>query len=322
MKKFIFLFLLTVPGISAYAQKGDSQTGNPLFPGYYADPFAVSYDGVFWIYPTYSAEFKKQVYLDAFSSTDLKNWKKHPRIIDTTAVKWARMAMWAPSALRKDGKYFLFFAANDIHQGETGGIGVAVADRPEGPFADLLGKPLISTIVNGAQPIDQHVFQDDDSTYYMYYGGWGHCNVVQLNSNLSGLVPFSDGTVYKEVTPKGYVEGPFMFKRNGAYYFMWSEGNWGDDTYNVAYAIAKSPLGPFNREGTLLIQNKKIGKGAGHHSILALSNPDRYHIVYHRRPPAETDANSRVVCIEELKFSQDGKIMPVMISNEGVTKLK
>ena len=136
-----------------------------------------------------------------------------------------------------------FFGGNDIqNNSEIGGIGVAVADNPAGPFKDVLGKPLIDKIVNGAQPIDQFVFRDDDGTYYMYYGGWGHCNIVKLSPDLLGVVPFDDGTVYKEVTPQDYVEGPFMLKRNGKYYFMWSEGGWGSPDYRVAYAIADSPF--------------------------------------------------------------------------------
>jgi len=67
-----------------------------------------------------------------------------------------------PASIEKDGKYYFFFAVNDVHEGQTGGIGVAVADRPEGPYSDLLGKPLINDIVNGAQPIDQYVFRDND----------------------------------------------------------------------------------------------------------------------------------------------------------------
>lgn len=73
---------------------------------------------------------------------------------------------------------------------------------------------------------------NDNGHYYMYYGGWGHCNVVQLNDDFTGLVPFEDGTVYKEVTPENYVEGPFMFKKDGKYYFMWSEGGWGGPDYS------------------------------------------------------------------------------------------
>lgn len=77
-----------------------------------------------------------------------------------------------------------------MHEGEVGGIGVAVSDRPEGPYKDLLGKPLINEIVNGAQPIDQFVFRDDDGRYYMYYGGWGHCNVVRLNDRFHRVGSF------------------------------------------------------------------------------------------------------------------------------------
>ena len=78
---------------------------------------------------------------------------------------------------------------------------------------------LIDKIVNGAQPIDQFVFRDDDGSYYMYYGGWHHCNMVKLSDDLLSIVPFDDGTLYKSVTPENYVEGPFMLKRNGKYYF-------------------------------------------------------------------------------------------------------
>ncbi len=226
--------------------------------------------------------------------------------------------MWAPGVLEKDGKYYLFFAANDVHEGEIGGIGVAVADQPQGPFKDLLGKPLINEIVNGAQPIDQYIFKDNDSTYYMYYGGWGHCNIVKLNNDFTGLLPFEDGSLYKEVTPEGYVEGPFMFKRNGKYYFMWSEGGWSGPDYQVAYAIADSPFGPFKRLDTILQQDSEVATGAGHHSVIHNAEKDLWYIVYHRRPLSEKDANHRVTCIDEMTFDQNGNINPVKITFEGV----
>ena len=80
-------------------------------------------------------------------------------------------------------------------------IGVAVADNPAGPFIDAIGKPLINSFHNGAQPIDQFVFKDDDGQYYMYYGGWKHCNIVKLSDDLLSLVPFDDGETFKELTP-------------------------------------------------------------------------------------------------------------------------
>ncbi|QDH79907.1 family 43 glycosylhydrolase [Echinicola soli] len=294
------------------------RAGNPIVEGWYADPEGIIYDDTYWIYPTYSDVYEKQVFMDAFSSKDLVNWTKHERIIDTAEVKWAEKAMWAPGVISKDDKYYLFFAANDVHEGEVGGIGVAVADQPQGPFKDLLGEPLINEIVNGAQPIDQYIFKDQDGAYYMYYGGWGHCNVVKLNDDFTGIVPFEDGEMYKEVTPDSYVEGPFMFIRDGKYYFMWSEGGWGGPDYSVAYAIADSPFGPFKREGKILQQDPEVATGAGHHSVLHAPGEEDYYIVYHRRPLTETHHNHRVTCIDKMEFDENGKIKPVKITFDGV----
>lgn len=206
-------------------------SGNPIVEGWYADPEGVVFDDEYWIYPTLSdipfgadstdfPELKKetraihqvyniQTYMDAFSSKDMVHWTKHPKVLSVENIKWLEFALWAPSIVRANGKYYLFFGGNDIQNDEQyGGIGVAVADNPAGPFKDVLGKPLIDKIVNGAQPIDQFVFKDDDGSYYMYYGGWHHCNMVKLSSDLLSLVPFDDGSYYKSVTPENYVEGP------------------------------------------------------------------------------------------------------------------
>jgi len=316
IRKFTLFFSLSlIFCITINAQK----SGNPLFPGWYADPEATVFGDRYWIYPTYSAPYNQQVFLDAFSSPDLVNWTKHPRVVDTTAVKWAKMAMWAPAIVEKEGSYYLFFAANDIQNNETtGGIGVAVSDQPEGPFRDYLGKPLIDKFHNGAQPIDQFVFRDIDGQYYMYYGGWRHCNVVKLNDDFTGFVPFDDGTLFKEITPEGYVEGSVMFIRNGKYYFMWSEGGWTGPDYRVAYGIADSPLGPFERLGTVLQQDGRIANGAGHNSVINVPGTDEWYIVYHRRPLTERDGNSRMTCIEKLEFDDEGKIVPVVMTHEGV----
>ncbi|HEX5669039.1 MAG TPA: glycoside hydrolase family 43 protein [Chitinophagaceae bacterium] len=317
---FLVLFLFCVSNAWSQA-KPKGYSGNPLFPGWYADPEAIIFGKQYWIYPTYSAPYEKQVFLDAFSSSDLVSWKKHARIIDTSRIKWAKKAMWAPSIIQKDNRYFLFFAANDIQNNEEkGGIGIGVSDSPSGPFTDHLGKPLIDKFHNGAQPIDQFVFRDDDGKIYMYYGGWRHCNLVQLNDQLNGFVPFEDGSTFREITPEGYVEGPFVFKRNGKYYFMWSEGGWTGPDYSVAYAIADHPAGPFKRIGKILQQDRAIATGAGHHSVLTLPGKDKYFIVYHRRPLTETDGNSRETCIDEMKFDKEGLILPVKITKEGVRK--
>jgi beta-xylosidase len=230
--------------------------------------------------------------------------------------------MWAPGVIEKNGSYYFFFAANDVHEGEIGGIGVARADKPEGPYKDLLGKPLIGNIVNGAQPIDQYIFKDKDGSHYMYYGGWRHCNVVKLNDDFTGLVPLPNGEMYMEVTPKGYVEGPIMFIRDGKYYFMWSEGGWTGPNYQVAYAISDNPFGPFERIGTVLKQDPAVATGAGHHSMINIPGTDEWYIVYHRRPLTETSAHNRVTCIDRIEFDENGMIKPVKITFEGVTPRK
>jgi beta-xylosidase len=294
-------------------------SGNPVFPGWYADPEAHVFEGRYWIYPTYSAPYDEQLHMDAFSSSDLVGWEKHPRILELRNVTWAHRALWAPSVVEKDGWYYLFFGANDIQSDdELGGIGVARSRRPEGPFEDHLGRPLIPRFHHGAQPIDQHVFRDADGSYYIVYGGWRHCNIAKLDDDFTGFVPFPDGSTFKEITPAGYVEGAYMLLKDGKYYFMWSEGGWTGPNYAVAYAIGSSPFGPFERIGTILQQDPAVATGAGHHSVLQSPASGRWYIVYHRRPLGETDRNYRVVSIDRLHFDDDGLILPVRITDTGV----
>jgi beta-xylosidase len=297
-----------------------AHAGNPVIKGWYADPEAAIFGKQYWIYPTWSDAYDRQLFFDAFSSPDLVRWTRHPHVLDVHAVSWAKRAMWAPAIVAKDGRYYLFFAANDIQDDkQTGGIGVAVADRPEGPFRDLLGKPLVGKFHNGAQPIDQSVFRDDDGQYYLIYGGWKHANIARLKDDFTGFLPFDDGTVFREITPEHYVEGPMMFKRDGNYYLMWSEGGWTGPDYSVAYAVGDSPTGPFKRIGKILEQDPAIATGAGHHSLL--HTPDgQWYIVYHRRPKGETEANHRVVCIDRLEFDASGRILPVKMTREGVAR--
>ncbi len=165
------------------------------------------YNNRFYVFPTSSRPYDQQTYLDAFSTTDLVNWTKHPNVLTTANVSWARRAVWAPAPITRNGRYYLYFGANDIQSNnELGGIGVAVADAPEGPYRDAIGAPLIPQFVNGAQPIDQDVFIDDDGQAYIYYGGWGHANVAKVNSDMTSLGTFPDGSTFKEITPSGYTE--------------------------------------------------------------------------------------------------------------------
>ncbi len=335
--KIIFLFALIIFSSTTCSQRTGlsditTTSGNPVISGWYADPEGVIFGDEYWIFPTFSSVYEKQVFFDAFSSKDLITWQKHPHVVDTSIIRWARKAMWAPSIIKSDGKYFLFFSANDVQRpggpmwndddttNHFGGIGIAVADAPQGPYRDYLGKPLLSDFNNNAQPIDQFVFRDLDGQQYLIYGGWGHCNIAQLKPDFTGFIPFNDGVLFKEITPDHYVEGPFMFVRNGKYYFMWSEGGWGGPDYSVAYAMADNPLGPFLRIGKVLQQDSTIATGAGHHSIMKDPNEDKWYIVYHRRPIGETARDYRVVCIDRMYFDEKGFIQPIKMTKEGVEK--
>ena len=298
---------------------------NPIVEGWYADPQIRKYGNEYWVFPTASDSFRKQTFFDAFSSSDLKTWKKHPRILTTNEVTWARGAMWAPDAHEVDGKYYFFFSANDTYpvsgrreDGEPkkqpglqgyGGIGVAVADRPEGPYRDLIGKPLIDRFWNGAQPIDQYVFKYKDD-WYMVYGGWGRCNLVKLARDFKSLVPFEDGSLWRNFTPKGYVEGSVMFERNGKWYFMYSCGGWTRDDYCVNYSVGDTPFGPFEFKGKVLGVKRPLATGAGHHSVIRVGEDD-WRICYHRRPIPSKGPHHRVVCIDRMEFDENGDIKPV-----------
>jgi hypothetical protein len=304
--------LLMAPAVAAPPPYTTAEAGNPFVDGRYADPDIAIYNDRYWVFPTSSRVYAEQTYLDAFSSTDLITWTKHPTVLSTANVSWAKYAVWAPAPIQRNGRYYLYFAANDIQSNSAlGGIGVAVADRPEGPYVDAIGRPLIDRFVNGAQPIDQDVFIDDDGQAYIYYGGHGHANVARLNSDMTSLGTFPDGTVFKEITPAGYVEGPQMLKRNGKYYLMWSEGGWTGPDYSVAYAISDSPTGPFQRLDKILAQDAAVARGAGHNSVLNIPGTDTWYIFYHRRPLGETDGNARYLAYDRMNFTADGTIQRV-----------
>ena len=311
---------------------------NPLFEGWYADPQIRRFGGAYWIFPTYSHDFAEQTFLDAFSSKDLKSWAKHEKVLQLKDVPWGHYALWAPDAHEKDGKYYLFFAANEARPVENaitsdwhklrdmpkltaqtfghrkyGGIGVAVADRPEGPYLDLIGKPLVDQFWNGAQPIDQYVFRYKND-WYMIYGGWGRCNMVRLSDDFKSLVPFEDGKMWHDMTPKDYKEGPVMFERKGKWYFMYSSGSWTVDNYCVNYCVSDTPFGPFEFKGCVLASQRPLATGAGHHSVVCVPGTDEWYICYHRRPIPNESPHHRVVCLDRMRFDSAGSIRPVVMT--------
>ncbi len=287
---------------------------NPIDNGCYADPEARFYNGKYYIYVTRSLPFKDQMNHDCFVSDDLVHFEKKEGIIDMSGFPWVTNAVWAPTIIEKDGKYYYIFASNNIQKsGEIGGLEIAVSENPEGPFKAYLDKPLVGDFVNGAQPIDAHLFKDDDGKIYLLFGGWGHCNIALMNETMDGFEKIDGENVFVEITPNDYVEGPCMFKKNGQYYFMWSSGGWTDGTYRVVYSRSKDIMGPYTNEKVVL-KAQEIADGPGHHGYLELSSdPEEWVIVYHRRTVGDNNPHHRYLCIDKMEFDGE-EIKPIIMT--------
>ncbi|PVD10012.1 family 43 glycosylhydrolase [Streptomyces sp. CS207] len=283
-------------------------TRSPVLPGLYADPDVRYMDGRYWIYPTTDGfpgwsgtRFK------AFSSRDLVHWRDHGVILDLGPdVAWADGNAWAPAIAERDGKYYFYFCAEQQ-------IGVAVADSPAGPFKDALGGPLVGKGRFSGQMIDPSVFTDDDGRSYLYWGN-GHGYVVPLNDD---MVSF-DASRVEDITPENFREGSFVVKRDGTYYFMWSEDDTRSEDYHVAYATGPTPLGPWTKRGTILSKRPEYGiLGTGHHSVVNAPGTDDWYVVYHRfalNGPGGPggDGTHRETTIDRLRFAADGTVEPVV----------
>ena len=313
--------LVVFASLTATAAPAQStKSGNPILPGWYADPEAHVFDGQYWIFPTYSAPYDQQTFLDAFSSRDLVTWTKHSHVLDVADVSWAKRAVWAPSIVEKDGWYYLFFGANDIQNDkQVGGIGVARARTPDGPFKDSsrqaahrqVSQRRAADRSDGVQGSRRHVLHR-----LRRLAALQHREAERRLHRRSSRSP--TGRRSRRSRPTGYVEGAFMLIKDGKYYFMWSEGGWTGPNYAVAYAVGSSPFGPFERVGKILQQDSD-GRDRGRASLGAtVAGPGKWYIVYHRRPLGETDRNHRVVSIDELRFDDRGMIQPVRITKEGV----
>lgn len=277
---------------------------------YHADPEARIYNGKYYIYATKSRAYSMQKNIDLYVSADGEHWTEHKNIIDMSTFPYAKRAVWAPSVVEKEGLYYLIFACNDIqNDSEDGGLEIAVAPTPEGPFKNHIGTHLIDRFINGAQPIDAHFFKDEDGKIYLFYGGWGHCNVALMNKNMKG---FSDIT---EITPDGYTEAPCMFKENGKYYFMYSSGNWTDGTYSVMCGITDNPFRKIKTADKILSADNKIANGPGHNGYIK-DVDGQYYCVYHRRPLGRKNKHTRILAIDKMNFNADGTVQTIHMTGE------
>lgn len=301
-KSSIALALLTISVITTRAQTDTLHAPPAVLPGVYADPNIAAFGKKFYIYPTTDGtKGWLSTSFTCWSSDNLVDWKNEGVILDLPKdLSWAKVMAWAPAIAQKNGKYY-FYYSGDVN------IGVAVADKPTGPFKDPLGKPLIPRGTRRGQMIDPMAFVDNDGSAYLYWGQ-GNCNIVKLNKDMISC----DTSKIISIKPKGYNEGPFMIKRKGIYYLMWSEYDTRDPRYSIAYATSTSPLGPFTKaEGPPVLKGKGVVKGAGHHSVLQVPGTDDWYIAYHRFKIPDGDGYNRETCISQMRFDKQGKILPV-----------
>lgn len=300
---------------------------NPVLPGFHADPEIVysNLTGKYYIYSTTDGQPGwGGWYYTAYSSSDLKDWTYEGIVLDlkSNQVSWADGNAWAPAIEEKktkDGyRYYLYFSGNPKNGGGKQ-IGVATADSPTGPFTDL-GHPMITeSPTGGGQQIDVDVFTDPVSGKSYLYWGNGYMAGAELNKD---MVSIKKKTL-KVLTPEGgtlqdyaYREAPYVFYRNGLYYFMWSVDDTGSANYHVAYGTAKSPLGPIQvaSDPIVTIQNpEKEIYGPAHNSVICKPGTDEWYIVYHRINKHYLDKSlspgtHREVCIDRLEFNADGTI--------------
>ena len=306
---------------------------NPVLPGFHADPEIVysNLTGKYYIYSTTDGQPGwGGWYYTAYSSGDLKDWTYEGIVLDLKSeqVAWADGNAWAPAIEEKKTKegyrYYLYFSGNP----KSGGgkqIGVATSESPTGPFTDL-GRPMITeSPTGGGQQIDVDVFTDPVSGKSYLYWGNGYMAGAEQNKD---MVSIKKKTL-KVLTPEGgtlqdyaYREAPYVFYRNGLYYFLWSVDDTGSPNYHVAYGTSKSPLGPIQvaADPIVTLQNpEKEIYGPAHNAVICKPGMDEWYIVYHRINKHYLDRSlspgtHREVCIDRLEFNADGTIRRVELT--------
>ncbi len=262
-----------------------------------ADPTVIRYRGKYYLYPTLDGKG-----YDVFVSDDLVRWERKGKCYTD-----ARGGAWAPDVFhhaKGDGKFYLYYTVDKPGGGKL--IGVAVANDPLGPFADK------GTLIDNA--IDAHLFQDDDEAMYLYFVDVAPgLNRVFVQPMAGPLTKKGERTLLIRPTEDwerhgaAIAEGPWMLKRKGVYYLMYSGSGADGPDYAVGYATAKSPTGPFTKHAGNPIASRGNGVfGPGHHCVTA--GPDgRLWMVYHQQN-SERPGWKRFLAIDPLWFDEQGVI--------------
>lgn len=284
-----------------------------------ADPTARVFGNKVYVFPSHdilATEGKGRVGwfcmedYHVFSSENLTDWTDHGVIVTQNKVPWVRpdsYSMWAPDCIERNGKYYFYFptAAKDtVTYGRGFTIGVAVADKPEGPYIPE------ATPIKGVRGIDPNVFIDKDGQAYLYWSA-GNIYGAKLKANMLEL----DSEVFTlgELPTKGLKEGPYVFERNGIYYMTYPHVE--NKTERLEYAIGTSPLGPFKIVGAIMDESAS-GCWTNHHSIVQFKN--QWYLFYHDKDYSPKFDKARSIRIDSLSFNADGTIKKVIPTLRGV----
>jgi beta-xylosidase len=316
--------LLCLSGSFAQAQTtADTvihSTGNPIITHKYtADPAALVYKDKVYLYtgndvaPKNQARYVMHDWL-VFSSPDMVTWTEHPIPLKTTDFAWAKDDAWAGQVIERNGKFYWYVA---ITHGTIHGkaIGVAVSDSPIGPFKDARGSAMITNDMTTEakiswDDIDPTVFIDDDGQAYLMWGNTT-CHYVKLKNNMIEL----DGPIMKvEGLPK-FTEAPWLHKRKGWYYLSYATLF----PEKIAYAMSKSIKGPWQYKGIL---NEIAGNSNTNHQAIITFKGKDYFIYHNGAITPDHGSFHRSVCIDNLYYNPDGTMKRVIMTGEGVSKVK
>jgi len=304
-------------GIYAQEAQGteyrESETGNPILPGYFADPSAYKFGDTFYIYATSCGYHVggEAGWPMVWSSKDFVNWKAKKLIFKTKDGRNFNVSkfFWAPSAIEHNGKYYISFTYNDYY------TYIAEGDSPDGEFT-VLGQ--LNTKFFKSKTIDSQFFRDDDGRIYITFL-WNINNVI--HTGIAELDPNDFTNVLEMQRPpelRGvYREGQELIKKDGKYYLIYSQGVWTGSSYHLQYSVADNIYGPYEHKGPILTSRPQDGiEGTGHHSTLKIG--DRYIVVYHRQNLPINNYVRRQVCANEMFFNEDGTIKPIVPDHKGV----
>jgi hypothetical protein len=318
MKKIITPLLFFYVIVFFLTEKGSAQ--NPFIKNQFtADPSARVFGDRVYVFPSHdiiATEGKGRVGwfcmedYHVFSSPNLTDWTDHGVIVTQNKVPWVRpdsYSMWAPDCIERNGKYYFYFptAAKDtITYGRGFAIGVAIADKPEGPYTPQ------ETPIAGVRGIDPNVFIDKDGQAYLYWSA-GNIYGAKLKENMLELASKVD--TLGVLPTKGLKEGPFMFERNGIYYLTYPHVE--NKIERLEYATAKNPLGPFKVTGVIMDESP-TGCWTNHQSIIRFKN--QWYLFYHDRDLSPNFDKARAIRADSLFFNEDGTIIPVKRTLRGV----